>query len=350
MSLSGNWSLPDPWAHPGSGQWGGGAGGQPFPGYADLMQRIIAGIVSGPVAVVRPPTISTPPISPTPPPPKQPPATEGPKPFPPPDEARGPLPPITVPELPPVVVAPVIETVGAVLGRIAPWVYAAWPQRTATSEEDTILIDPEADYSEYERSDILVGLPGLPWPMPDPVVTAPRGPAQRPRVIQAPPHIPDVRVIHVPTPIVTAGPLEGPKPVVLEVPFELPDVGPIELPAPAPIESPTATPVPTGFPDWMGDLLPFLPAIFAPFLAPGSRPGQLPNLRFDDDPLTPPYSDPLGLQQPLGFRPPTDECSCSTKPKSKKRKKKRRSVCYRGTYTERRNGLTKRKKEKVPCR
>lgn len=74
----------------------------------------------------------------------------------------------------------------------------------------------------------------------------------------------------------------------------------------------------------------------------GSSPGELLR-RFAEG-----QAGPLTATQPGGGE---SDGGCECKPKQKqKRKRKPRTVCYRGTFTERANGLTKRKLEKVPCR
>jgi hypothetical protein len=40
-------------------------------------------------------------------------------------------------------------------------------------------------------------------------------------------------------------------------------------------------------------------------------------------------------------------CEC---PKKKKKKKEARKVCYRGTYRERAKGLSKSRREQIPCK
>jgi hypothetical protein len=58
--------------------------------------------------------------------------------------------------------------------------------------------------------------------------------------------------------------------------------------------------------------------------------------------------------QPLGdyamWQPDTTATDACTCPKKKGKKRKKRTVCYRGTYTETASGLTKRKRQKVPCK
>lgn len=62
-------------------------------------------------------------------------------------------------------------------------------------------------------------------------------------------------------------------------------------------------------------------------------------------PLASPFSGGSAGSPPT--RTKTAQCDCKKKPSKKKQP---RNVCYRGTYTERANGLTKLKKEKIPCR
>lgn len=45
-----------------------------------------------------------------------------------------------------------------------------------------------------------------------------------------------------------------------------------------------------------------------------------------------------------------DQCKARAREKRKKRKPKDRSVCYRGTFIEKRRGTSKSRKEKIPCR
>lgn len=48
-----------------------------------------------------------------------------------------------------------------------------------------------------------------------------------------------------------------------------------------------------------------------------------------------------------------DPCNCGKSDKQKKRKRKKpsdRTVCYRGTYTEKPRGISKRRRERVDCK
>jgi len=57
-------------------------------------------------------------------------------------------------------------------------------------------------------------------------------------------------------------------------------------------------------------------------------------------------ADP-GFASPIDTK--ADTCNCPKPKKDKKRKRKPRSICYAGSYRERANGLTKRKREQIPC-
>lgn len=46
----------------------------------------------------------------------------------------------------------------------------------------------------------------------------------------------------------------------------------------------------------------------------------------------------------------TDKSKCKCGPKKKRGKRKPRTVCYKGSYTETASGISKRKRERVPCR
>lgn len=198
----------------------------------------------------------------------------------------------------------------------------------------------------------------------------------------------------------------GPKPIRRVDPRIDPDpaLDPIFEPQPARPASPEPSPrapelVPTPIPGIrtqpIGD--PFPP----PASRPSTRPSPRPTTHSDPDPLKQPFGDPFsnplgdplwetaprpgapGLPRPsprspflpLPSMPVTDApgapsldafadpkaepkkadpCKCkpcsSGEKKKKKKKRKPRSVCYKGTYVELRNGLSKTRIEKVPCR
>jgi len=127
-------------------------------------------------------------------------------------------------------------------------------------------------------------------------------------------------------------------------------------PQPRPGRAPTAAPLGRSNPN---------PAFLAfPFFSPGSRRAPLPApLSFSPSPLTandPIYRDPIsdrgltaplpaGLTFPTPLPGPSDPCSCPPKGSRTRRKRKPRTVCYRGEYVEKANGLTKFRKRKIPC-
>jgi len=87
-----------------------------------------------------------------------------------------------------------------------------------------------------------------------------------------------------------------------------------------------------------------------PTPTPTPTPTSTPTTAPKDDPLTAPTVDPLGSPAGPGYTPPystrTSECDC--KPK-KRKPAKPRTECYKGSYVEKARGLTKTKREKVPC-
>jgi len=83
---------------------------------------------------------------------------------------------------------------------------------------------------------------------------------------------------------------------------------------------------------------------------PTPTPTTTPTSSPKSDPLTAPTVDPLASPAGPGYTPPystrTDNCDC--KPK-KRKPAKPRTVCYKGSYVEKARGLTKTKRETVPC-
>jgi len=146
------------------------------------------------------------------------------------------------------------------------------------------------------------------------------------------PPAPQVIIIHVPPQVASPNPSTGPA--------QTPSAPPTPAPAPAPAPKK---------PLWQQLLEQYGSA---PFTQKGKRPIRVINYR---DPLTPSYSTgvdsaPMAFGDYAAWSPNstgTDACTC---PKKKGKKRKKRTVCYRGTYTETASGLTKRKREKVPCK
>jgi hypothetical protein len=252
--------------------------------------------------------------------------------------ARGPMP--NVPTAPPPTRAPTPTRVPQpgrvlprVLGRVfGPVGYIFWPSETA---DDDVILNPEL----------------LPVPLP-------RGPARRPRVrtpvkrdaperVRPPTAgthpIPTDLPVEVPSPL--PEPLPQPAPAPTTQPRPIPTSWPTSWPAPAPVPAP-----PIGAPAW----LPFLPLAPLLFGRPGRTPGRLPRPRPGSRPNPNPPSPvpvspptPLTLLQPQPVPLRSRDCVETRRPKKKRQP---RSECYRGTYTERRNGLIKHRREKIRCR
>lgn len=165
----------------------------------------------------------------------------------------------------------------------------------------------------------------------------------------------------------------------------LPDV--TELPDYVGIDyRPGPAPAPTGTPGGDPVLEPIFPDIESPGVPELDRPGTIAPDIFSDplpdvvgnpfaDPFTPspvpapprtdirtptvpdfltPTFTPTVVPEPIltQFQPKPltahEQCDCAPK-KKKKKDKKDRTVCYRGTYTETKRGLSKKKLEEIPC-
>ena len=90
----------------------------------------------------------------------------------------------------------------------------------------------------------------------------------------------------------------------------------------------------------------------APNTLPRTAPGLLPGLRggVQTAVLSPTLAGPTSGER--GAPASASDCGAPGKSKDQKQKKKRnpRNVCYRGVYYERKNGLTKFRREQIPCR
>jgi hypothetical protein len=132
------------------------------------------------------------------------------------------------------------------------------------------------------------------------------------------------------------------------LPLDVPYTDPFFLTTPAP-SSPTSSPTSTPTP------LLTEPFTFSTPLTPDFS-LDVPELFTLAPPITIPQdiSTPWNSPAPTGppvFNTPTSTRNCDCpQPRKKKRKKKARDVCYRGEYVERRNGLTKFRERKIPCR
>jgi len=91
----------------------------------------------------------------------------------------------------------------------------------------------------------------------------------------------------------------------------------------------------------------------APYVAPTSTPTAAPTTTPQSDPLplTGPQTDPLPSPAGPGYTPPygTQTSNCDCGPKKKRKPAKPRTECYKGSYVEKARGLSKTKREKIPC-
>jgi hypothetical protein len=95
-----------------------------------------------------------------------------------------------------------------------------------------------------------------------------------------------------------------------------------------------------------------LSSMLLPYLLTGTQSRRDPlTVNIRDGVQSPPLTEPLPAGSTAGFSAGfIGSTSCDCPPKKPKRKGKKRTVCYQGTYTERADGLTKRKKRKIPCK
>lgn len=163
-------------------------------------------------------------------------------------------------------------------------------------------------------------LPGLaPELLPAPS-TPGRAPTRQPR-----PTVPGVET----RPRTQPGRRVAPAPEISPFPWALPLPGPTVVPAPDVFAPPVAAPR--------------TPAAPAPYVPPWAD--------VPDPTIRTPWLDPT-LDPDGRFAPPradADRCNCAPEKKDRKKKRKPRNICFRGTYTEKSNGLIKRRKEQIPC-
>lgn len=191
----------------------------------------------------------------------------------------------------------------------------------------------------------------------------PGGPGRKPTINPAPPpRAPDRPGVPTSAPPVAAAPT-----IIINMPQ--PPAAP-RAPAPTPkpktpkpgaglsvpkiYRKPLPVPtVPVSVPAWKRYAT--LAAPFAPSILGLLKPAAAQKVRVFVDPLTVPQETvgnyfqletaPSGA---FGGSKPTGSKTCSCAPK-KRGKRKRRTVCYKGSYVERATGITKRKRERVPC-
>lgn len=219
----------------------------------------------------------------------------------------------------------------------------------------------------------LVDWPGTPTYVPiTPVNLGPvEMPPGEPEVIVSPPkvvtkptlpdefHFPDIVEVPFddgigfgpgPAPAPTGTPGVNPDPARPGTDLE-PFGDPLTTPTSSPSPDVLGAPLPDFFPDPIGD-----PIFASPLPSPPGRdtpaPTGPPEFFAPFEPLTPTFT-PDVVPEPIltQFAPDPltskDQCDCGKKKKKKKRKP--RDVCYRGTYTETRNGLSKKRLEEIPC-
>lgn len=223
------------------------------------------------------------------------------------------------------------------------------PRTTGTGE-------PPPDPFRYGRPDPW-SISGLPLPDRE------RRPSARPGVAGSPiPSgvvLPDLFDVSIPEITVTG---RAPRPVPAPTwwqPAPIPGVDPTFQPFPQPSEPTQPKPKPVGSPIGAPTASPLPDPLEVPFPEPAPRvptrprPGTIAPPGIADPTL--PGGGPAVLAEPEALpiapplAPPTraDSCECA---KKKPKKKKPRTVCYRGTYTERSTGLSKRRKIRVNCK
>lgn len=197
------------------------------------------------------------------------------------------------------------------------------------------------------------GRPGNP-PFPAPPQPSPRSPTVTPRPAapepapgrsrpEPPPRGTPNETVPMPAPTATPG-----QPAPLPEPER--GTGPAGRPAPASRPAPaTSSPAPSPWKQ-IGDLLQWI--VPAPNLSPRTTPRTRWSTRSNQgQDLTALNQPSVGYaQQPEPQPEPCRETARRNQRRRKRKKPKERTVCYRGTYYENPRGLTKRRKEKIPCR
>lgn len=161
------------------------------------------------------------------------------------------------------------------------------------------------------------------------------------------------------TPDVVPAPIPGIRTDPIGDPFSQPISRPGDRQSPRP----TPRPTPIGRPEFddqpIGDpLWDAMPRPGGPSPVPRPTPRSpflsLPTMPVIGEPLLPGV-DPRTLAKPSPDK--TGGCNCpkarpcsDSKKKKKKKKRKPRAICYRGTFVERANGLSKKRLEQVPCK
>lgn len=157
-----------------------------------------------------------------------------------------------------------------------------------------------------------------------------------------------------PKPLAPPAPLPGPS----LSPTAQPDIGsePINWGAPerAPRPNPRPKPSPVGSPNVLPQPVadPFADPVPFPTPKPAPRPGpsspaptaRPPEVIAFPSPTGNPQLDPLPEPQPVPQEDP-----CAEQKAKKKKKRSDRAICFKGTYTERAKGLSKKRRVQVDC-
>lgn len=200
-----------------------------------------------------------------------------------------------------------------------------------------------------------------PGVVPGAVPIGPPRPRGRPVTISRPrvETRPDVAVLTRSPP--TSSPLPPPVPGSLPSTVPVPRTGTIAAPRPATVPATSSLPLPTiaglvlpALGAWVSAVAgPTVGAIAGPIVGPivGPLPGIGPLPGPGAAPRPQPLPSPLTA---FNTAPATSAArdldeQCRARARQRRKKRKPRSVCYRGTYVEKRNGTIKRRKEKVRC-
>lgn len=269
--------------------------------------------------------------------------------------------------------------IGAVLARVIGWGAGALFYPRSTSNADVVCID--TDYGPWCPP----GMPNVPAPVAVPgsrpgrrsrprVVPGTRtGRRSRPRVAPANPVVPQARPGG--RPITISRPQVIPQPRVIDAPLPMPRSLPppaASFPTPGSAGMPATVPATRTLPASAvaALLLPALGAWVSTQLGtrtglgsmanpltrpmPGLGTAPLPSIGSFPSPALNPATQPLTAYStalaPSAAQDLDRQCRERAKSKRKRKKRKPRSVCYRGTFYELKNGTRKQRKEKITCR
>ena len=240
-------------------------------------------------------------------------------------------------------------------------------------------VDLLAEYIRHEHPflDDFSHVPVDPGPLPDPIMEPVPVPTPNPPYVNLPVDLPEIVV----QPAPVSPPVAVPEPPPLEVPLERVIFNPATVPFPnAPGARPGPSPSTRSAPrsNVLAQLNPLAGLLLglnpfagvssarAPNLArspspvprsgakptPGTQPRvpSLPDLT--DSPFTSVGNQPV-LNLALGAQPSPqqqlDKCKCDEKKKKKREPRPPRTICYKGTYTQRSRGISYSRGKQVPC-